>query len=163
MARHESGYWIKKLQLKKHPEGGYYKEVYRYNEKIKIKNKNRSLYTSIYYLLEGNDFSSFHKIKSDEIWNFFTGSSITLYLINDEIKEIQKAILGPNFDHKNHFQILIPANTWFAAKVNDKNSYSLMGCIVSPGFEFDDFELGDRKKLEENYPELKTWIKKFTK
>ncbi len=163
MKNHSPKYWIKNLDLKKHPEGGYFKEIYRSDKKIKIDKEIRTYYTSIYYLLEGNDFSSFHKIKCDEIWNFFTGSSITLYLIDDKTNQIQKKILGPNFEHKNYFQILVPANTWFAAKVNDAKSYSLVGCIVSPGFEFYDFVIGQRNELEINYPSLKNWIRKFTK
>lgn len=163
MKIHGARYWIRKLDLKKHTEGGYYKEIYKSDKKIKINNKIRNFYTSIYYLLESNDFSSFHKIKSDEIWNFFTGSAITIYFISKENGKMKKTILGPNFECENNFQVLIPANTWFAAKVDDLKSYALVGCIVSPGFEFDDFELGRREKLEKDYPKLKNLIKRFTR
>ena len=72
-------YWIHKLGLIKHPEGGFYRETYRSSETV----NNRSIMTSIYYLLDGNQFSTFHRVYGDEIWHFYYGSSLTLYIINE--------------------------------------------------------------------------------
>ena len=74
-------YWIEKLNFEKHPEGGWFKEVYRSEEVIPKKSLpeyfpgSRNISTSIYYLLEGDDFSAFHRIKSDEIWHYYEGNS----------------------------------------------------------------------------------------
>ena len=90
--------------------------------------------------MEKNDFSSFHRLKSDETWNFHYGSSLTIYIIN-EAGILKKVTLGnPLLDENAVFQYTVQANQWFAAEVNDKSSFSLVGCYVSPGFEYRDFE-----------------------
>jgi hypothetical protein len=155
-------YWIENLQLEKHPEGGWFKEVYRSREIIS-KNAlpdgfsgDRSISTSIYYLLEGEDFSAFHRIKSDEIWHFYTGNS-AIEIISIEEGKIKRQFLGDNPGQNQYFQIVVPKNTWFAARLINKNGFVLAGCTVSPGFHFDDFEMGTEKLIEE-YPELEKEI-----
>lgn len=156
---------ISKLKLQPHPEGGFFKETYRSDELIDTKtlpsrfNGKRAFSTSIYYLLEGEDFSSFHKIKSDEIWHFYFGSPVVLHLIyeNGDYANIE---LGNNISEGQNFQIIIPHNTWFAAEVKDKSSFTLVGCTVAPGFNFDDFLLADKSLLEE-FPQHQNLIKKF--
>jgi uncharacterized protein len=146
-------------------EGGYYKETYRSDKTIVLQSEidgERSISTSIYYLLDGSEFSAFHRLKSDEIWHFYVGSSITLYII-DKIGNLSKVQLGNNSEKGEHFQVLLKAESWFAATVNDKSSFALVGCSVSPGFDYRDFELGDRKKLMEAYPQHRSIIEKFTK
>lgn len=160
-------FWIDKLKLQKHPEGGYFKELYRSTNKIPGKaietfQNVRSTFTSIYYLLHGDDFSAFHKIKSEEMWHFFNGSPITIYMINEE-GMLEKKHLGPDPDNLEDFQICIPANTWFAAKVNNPVLYSLVGCTVAPGFDFEDFELAKRKDLLKGFPHLKDYIIPLTR
>ncbi len=144
-----ASYWIENLQLLKHPEGGYYKEVYRSEELIKKGNlperfgDDRCFSTSIYFLLQNNDFSAFHRIKSDETWHFYQGTSLTLYWISlDGV--LESYLLGDNPENNESLQITIPKNTWFAAQINDKTSYTLCGCTVAPGFDFADFELGKK-------------------
>lgn len=160
--------WILKLNLIPHPEGGYYREVYRSDEIIKKASLNkrydssRSISTSIYYLLNENQFSAFHKIKSDEIWHFYDGSAINLYLISEEGKfEIKR--LGINLEENELPQIIIPKNVWFAAQPENKHSYSLVGCTVAPGFDFNDFELGDRNDLLQKFPQHKDLIIQFSR
>jgi predicted cupin superfamily sugar epimerase len=163
----DAAYWIKKLQLSEHPEGGYYKETYRSPELIegdclpKRFGGPRCFSTAIYFLLEGDQFSAFHRIKSDEVWHFYTGSSLTLYIIhlNGELSEIK---LGSNFEEGEMFQAVIKAGCWYGARVNDPNSYSLVGGTVAPGFDFKDFELAERKKLIELYPQHRSIIEKLT-
>ena len=158
---------IKILELKPHPEGGYFSEVYRCEELIERSNlpprysQNHSHSTSIYFLLNKNDKSHFHKLLSDEIWHFYSGSTIVLYCI-DVDGNFSKLRLGINFEKTELPQIVIKRNTWFAAEVEDKNSYSLIGCTVSPGFEFTDFELGAQEKLLQQFPQHAELIKLFT-
>lgn len=160
-------HFIKSLDLQKHPEGGYYREVYRSNELIKKEylpdrfNGSRCFSTSIYFLLESSDFSAFHRIKSDEIWNFFSGSSITIYIL-DSSGNLKQIKLGSNINNNEHFQLTVLYGCWFAAKVNEPLSYSLVGCTVSPGFDFEDFEMGNRKELTEIYPQHKSIIEELT-
>jgi predicted cupin superfamily sugar epimerase len=146
-------------------EGGYYKETYRSDKTIILPcqtDGERSISTSIYYLLDGAQFSAFHRLKSDEIWHFYIGSSVTLYIIN-KMENLSEVKLGSNIEKGELFQIQVRAESWFAATVNDISSYALIGCTVSPGFDYLDFELGDRKKLIERYPQHRSIIEKFTR
>ena len=155
-------YWIEKLNLLKHPEGGWYSETYRSAEIVpkqaltKGFSGDRSFSTAIYYLLEGDDFSSFHRIRSDELWHFYTGNS-AIELISIENGKIKRQFLGDNPDQNQYFQVLVPKNTWFAARLTDNKGFALAGCTVSPGFHFDDFEMGT-EKLIGKYPELEKEI-----
>lgn len=154
---------IKKLKLKKHPEGGFYSETYR--SKLVLKksnlpkkfNGNRNHSTTIYFLLTDNNFSAFHKLKADEVWHFYSGSPITIYVLSKNGK-LKKIVLGKNY----YYQAVILAEQWFAAEISEPNSYSLVGCTVSPGFHFDDFELGEKSKLSKLYPDLKGLISRLT-
>ncbi len=162
-----SKFWIEYLQLSKHPEGGYFKEIYRSNEFIHKKSlpdrytSFRSFSTSIYYLLESSEFSAFHRLKSDEIWHFYEGSAITIYVIIPG-GEFRKLNLGSQPENGEIFQVLIPKGCWFAAHVNEPGSFALVGCSVSPGFDFEDIELGNREKLLKQFPQHSELIKKFT-
>ena len=160
-------YWIDKLNLKKHPEGGYFREIYRSNEFINKKNlpdrysSFRSFSTSIYFLLKSSEFSAFHRLKSDEIWHFYSGSPIKIFMIFRG-GEFRQYILGNDAEKNEVFQALMPKGCWFAAKVIKANSYSLMGCTVSPGFDFDDFEMGKYEKLSKLFPQHSQLIKQLT-
>jgi predicted cupin superfamily sugar epimerase len=135
---------VEDLQLLPHPEGGFYKEMYRSPTIVNADGLvQKSAYTSIYYLLSGNDFSSWHRIKSDETWYFHTGCNVIIYFF-DQNKALQTIQLG--LDSKC-LQATIPANTWFAAKPVNENLFCLVSCAVAPGFEFTDFEIGQRNSL----------------
>jgi len=132
------------LKLLPHPEGGFYREMYRSPTIVSAEGAGlKSAYTSIYYLLASEDFSSWHRIKSDETWYFHGGCDVTIYFF-DEAKELQTIQLGLE---SNCLQATIPANTWFAAKPIHQNSFCLVSCAVAPGFEFADFEIGKRDSL----------------
>lgn len=162
-----SKYWIEKLDLKKHPEGGYFKEVYRSEEIVKKEHLpkhfsgNRCFSTSIYFLLEGSEYSAFHKIMSDEIWHFYSGTSLTIFVINNDGK-LEKIYLGNKPDKGEKLQAIIKKGCWFAVKVNNKNSYGLVGCTVAPGFDFNDFELAKKDNLIKLYPEHKAIIEELS-
>lgn len=164
----EAEFWITHLGLKKHPEGGFYKEVYRSDELLSKKHlpqrytSFRATSTSIYYLLKGNEFSSFHRLKSDEIWHFYSGSAVAVYIILPTGK-LSIQTCGPTVQKGNVFQLVIPRGCWFAAKVTNSSSYSLLGCTVAPGFDFEDFELGNREELIKAFPQHTSVINQFTK
>ncbi len=154
--------WINKLQLEKHIEGGYFAEVYKSEDKVvnidaKSSDKEaiiRSAGSSIYFLLEKEDFSAWHKLKSDEIWHYYDGNSaIEIHFIDDNGNYSSKILGHPEKVSGASFQIVVPSNFWFAAELQDKNDYALVGCTVSPGFEYQDFILADRDKLIEKYPQ----------
>jgi uncharacterized protein len=161
-----AAYFIEKLQLQKHPEGGYFRETYRSEENIlqphlpKRFHGNRSFATAIYFLLNGNEFSAFHKILSDETWHFYAGSPVTVYMI-DEQGNFSQQTIGSNPEKGETFQFTIPANTWFAAEVNDKTGFCLAGCTVTPGFDFADFQLAEKAALLQQFPQHQSLIEKF--
>lgn len=167
MINQDAQYWVEHLQLTAHPEGGYFREIYRSSELITASalparyEGDHAFTTSIYFLLTDAQFSAFHRLKSDEIWHFYGGTSLTLYIINPdgELKQIQ---LGNRFENGEHFQVIVEANQWFAAKVNQPNSYALVGCTVAPGFDFSDFELANRKELISQYPHHQKLITQLT-
>lgn len=135
---------VEDLKLFPHPEGGFYREMYRSPTIVNADGLlQKSAYTSIYYLLSGNDFSSWHRIRSDETWYFHSGCDVIIYSFNEN-KALQTIQLG--LDSKC-LQATIPAHTWFAAKPLEETSFCLVSCAVAPGFEFADLELGKRDSL----------------
>ena len=164
----DAAFWIKKLDLKIHPEGGYFKETYRSDEIISEKclpqrfDGDRVFSTCIYYLLNQVDFSAFHEINQDEVWHFYDGSSLTIHII-DQNGAYACAKLGRDIENGESFQKVVKANSLFAAAVNDTESYSLVGCTVAPGFDYNDFKMPARSKLVDRYPKHKEIIEKFTK
>ncbi len=166
MNNKKAQYLKERLDLSELPgEGGYYKETYRSDKTIILPSEidgERSISTSIYYLLDGTQFSAFHRLKSDEIWHFYIGSSVTIYTINN-MESLSEVNLGSNIEKGELFQFQVRAESWLAATVNDNSSYALLGCTVSPGFDYPDFELGDRKKLVERYPQHRSIIEKLTR
>ena len=159
--------YIKQLNLSPHPEGGYFSEIYRSSEII---NKSalpsryaddRCFATLIYFLLEDNQISAFHILNSDEIWHHLDGGPIDIHMINTE-GVYSKITLGKDLPAGEIPQFVIPRNTWFAAGLKNAGSFVLVGCTVCPGFEFDDFRLGERSNLLLKFPEHSDLIKKFT-
>jgi uncharacterized protein len=152
---------IKRLRLKKHPEGGYFKQTYTADTIVSITGYEgpRHISTAIYYMLVGDQFSAFHRNKSDELLHHYAGGSLTLYIINNG--KMSKVKMGKKSKGEVP-QVVVRANTWFAASLNDKESYCLLGCTVSPGFDYRDWELGKRNNLIKMYPEHRTIIKRYT-
>ncbi|MFF2885935.1 cupin domain-containing protein [Paenibacillus sp. NPDC057967] len=158
-------YWISKLELNAHPEGGYYKRTYQGEEKITDQelsvefNGHRWLYTSIYFLLRSQDISHFHRLKSDELWYYHAGSPLTIHVIheNGTYEEIK---LGSNLEKGETMQYLVPKNSIFGSSVLESDTFSLVGCMVAPGFDFQDFELFTQQELLAQYPEHHEVIRK---
>jgi len=158
---------IRALKLKKHPEGGFFRETYRSSDRIEKDNLDkkysgfRNYSTSIYFLLTSEHFSAFHRIKQDEIWHFYKGSAIHLHMISPQGQYyVQK--IGSDLDQGEVPQYVVKGETWFAAEVIEQNSYTLIGCTVSPGFSFEDFELKSRNELVALYPRHEAIICRLT-
>lgn len=163
----DASYWIEKLELSVHPEGGYWAQTYRSSEWIAgqcLPNRfdgKRIFSSAIYYLLKESQISALHRIQSDELWHFYAGSSLTLYAI-DAAGELCEMNLGSDPERGESFQAIVKAGCWFGATVTDPASYSLVGCTVAPGFEFKDFEIGNREELIEQYPRYRSLIERLT-
>ena len=148
---------VEAFELGKHPEGGYFKEVYRSKESIPESalpfgyKGTRNFGTSIYFLLTSDNFSSFHRIKQDETWHFYEGSTVDLHVISPS-GSYQNVKIGSQIAKREVFQFTVPGGHWFSARVLEEDGYALVGCTVAPGFDFDDFELGARESLISQFP-----------
>ncbi|MGA2228229.1 MAG: cupin domain-containing protein [Syntrophobacteraceae bacterium] len=161
-------YWIEKLNLTKHPEGGFFAPAFRASEQISRDGLpdrfagNRAIVSSIYYLLEKGQFSTFHRLKSVEIWNFFEGDPLMIHILDPHGALIQK-MLGRNFDKGESFQAAIEPGSWFAAEHQGRGEFTLVGCTVAPGFEYEDMEIASRAELQARYPQHLEIIEKLTR
>lgn len=152
----DASYYIKNLGLEPHPEGGYFQSSYISKES----GENRKLYTSIYFLLGVGDVSHFHRLKSDELWYFHAGSSLLVHVIDEEGNYVEHK-LGLDIENGETPQVLVPKNTIFGSSVIEGGTFSLVGCMVAPGFEYEDFELFTQKELLQDYPQHKEIIYKM--
>jgi len=158
---------IASLELLPHPEGGYYREYYRSEGRIPQGSMSvaytgdRNYATSIYFLLTSAAFSAFHRIKQDEIWHFYKGSPLIIHMIS-ETGRYSKVILNNMFQEGEHLQYVVKGGVWFAAEVIDPDSYTLVGCTVAPGFDFDDFELPSQNQLLEKFPQHQKLINRLS-
>ncbi|WP_207386057.1 cupin domain-containing protein [Legionella gresilensis] len=164
--------YTSKFELERHPEGGYFHETYSATDivipkhsRYKIKTTDaihRKAATAIYYLLDKQDFSAWHCIKSDEIWHYYDGGSpIDIHVIDQNGQLKTHALGNPSLVENTSFQVVIKAGEWFAAEVRNKESFALVGCTVSPGFEYTDFTLAERNQLTKQYPEHSSIINRL--
>ena len=165
MERKDAAHWISRFKMTTHVEGGSFAEVYRSDLSFEPSAASgfqgkRNYSTHIYFLLEQNQFSAFHRILSDELWHFYEGDPLVIYEISEE-GILTEHLLG-NIDGYNFFT-MIRAGSWFASAPAADGIYSLVGCTVSPGFDFADFELADRNTLAAQYPQHKELISQFTR
>ena len=168
MTNKNAQYWIENLQLEPHPEGGYFRQTYRAEMVIAREglpagfSGNRAVSTAIYFLLEGKNFSAFHRLRSDELWHFYMGGPLVVHVIEPEGNYSQIA-LGHDPEAGQVLQAVVRAGCWFASHVANWNSFALVGCTVSPGFDFDDFEMGRREKLIASYPQHRELIEQLSR
>ncbi|WP_298313260.1 cupin domain-containing protein [uncultured Aquimarina sp.] len=159
---------VAKLNMIPHPEGGFYKETYRSHgiiPKAVLKAQfsgDRNYCTGIYFLLTSENFSAFHRIKQDEMWHFYGGNSLYVHVINPE-GIYTRYVVGMDLDLGETPQLVVPAGCWFASSVKDTEGYSFVGCTVSPGFDFADFELASRDVLVNQYPDHSEIITQYTR
>ncbi|MCF2445853.1 cupin domain-containing protein [Dyadobacter sp. CY345] len=165
----KASYWVEKYNLAPHPEGGFFAETYRSFENIPQTalpagfTGDRSFSTGIYFLLEKNNFSAFHKIKSDEMWHFYQGEALEIFVIYPVSGKLDIIRLGDDPDKDETFQAVVPANTWFASRPASGSKYALVGCTVAPGFNFEDFEMAEREKLRASFPQHEKLIEELTR
>ena len=155
---------ISRLNLTPHPEGGYFSETYRAASSFvpDWDDHPRDLSTAIYFLLHRDTFSAFHRIRSDEIWHHYMGSTAEIHILHTD-GGYELIVLGKDIEHGEVPQAVVPAGAWFASRVREGGDYFLAGCTVAPGFDFRDFELAERKELIERYPRYKDLIISLTR
>lgn len=164
----DAQYWIEKLRLEPHPEGGYFRQTYRAEMMIARGALpegfagDRAASTAIYFLLEGKNFSAFHRLRSDEVWHFYAGSPLVVHVI-DPAGSYSSVHLGSDAEVGQQFQGIVTAGSWFASHVADWTSWALVGCTVAPGFDFADFEMGKREELAREYPQHRELVHRLTR
>lgn len=164
----DAPFWIDRLDLAPHVEGGYFRETYRsveYIDKHALPerfNGDRSFCTAIYFLLHDNQFSALHRIKQDELWHFYTGDCLVVHII-DTTGNYSRIKLGMNFENGEVFQAVVPLGSWFGATLQQSDTFALVGCTVAPGFDFADFEIAERDVLVGLYPEHRQIIEQLTR
>lgn len=158
---------IKRLDLKPLPEeGGFYKELYQSegfipSEALANHSSKRSYVSLIYYLITPTSFSALHKVKSDEMFHFYLGDPVEMVQINQN-GDLKKTIIGSNINDKHIPYAVVPRDIWQGTKLVEGGKWALLGCSVSPGFHYDDFDILDRKDLIEKFPQHRSIITAFT-
>lgn len=125
---------IQLLDLKPHPEGGYFRETFRDGSgSATVDAKGRPHSTAIYFLLKAGQVSRWHRVDAAEVWHFYRGAPLELKIGRDSYA------LGSNIDEAQVPQLVVPAGVWQSAR--SLGDYTLVGCTVAPGFEFSAFEM----------------------
>jgi hypothetical protein len=165
--------WIEHLNLEPHPEGGFYRETYRASLTLPHSALPgyagaRAASTAIYFLLAGDQFSAFHRLRSDEVWHFYAGSALVVHVIEPDGRYTElllgsDAASAEQFQNVAHFQGVVPAGCWFGLSLRYPNTYALVGCTVAPGFDFADFEMAQRNDLTARYPQHRSIIERLTR
>jgi predicted cupin superfamily sugar epimerase len=143
---------INRLALEPHPEGGFYRRTF-FSESPS--------FSSILFLLVTHRFSAFHKIGSDEQWNWYQGDDIILHEINPSGKYATITLSGKKGNE--NFQHIVKAGNWFASECSGEHGYALCGCTVVPAFSFDNFKMADRNELTRQFPRLAAVITRLTR
>lgn len=131
---------IAALDLRPHPEGGHYRETFRDDASDPGDTRGtRASSTAIYYLLKQGERSHWHRVDAAEIWHWYAGSPLQLSLAHNDHDEPQHTLLGSDIKNGEHPQVVVPAHAWQSAE--PKGAWTLVGCTVAPGFEFQHFEL----------------------
>jgi len=141
---------VRRLGLRPHPEGGYYRETYRSSLTLELADgRRRAASTAIHYLLPSGTRSAWHRVASDEVWHHYDGGALRLHLLGVGTRRLSRG--DP--------QAVVPAGVWQAAE--PEGEAVLCGCTVAPGFDFADFELGRAEALVATYPEQETLIRRL--
>ena len=145
--------YIERLQLEPHPEGGYYRQLYGND------GTGRKEISTIYYMLTANDMSAFHRLHGvTEIWYYHAGEPLNLYVI-----DVEGNLAVHELSPEGEMQVVIHPEQWFAAEIPSKKGFCLVGCAVAPAFSFENFELGDKDTLSQQFPQHVELIKRLTK
>jgi predicted cupin superfamily sugar epimerase len=154
---------ISHLALLPHPEGGHFRETYRSQQRVTRSGDDatRSAATAIYYLLRGTERSTWHRIRSDEMWHFYDGAPLHVHILLPEGGLTLLQLGNPLKHEAAEFQAVVPAGAWFAAECTDPEGHSLVGCTVAPGFEFEEFEIAQTELLLKNWPQHRALIERL--
>lgn len=157
--------YISRLSLLPHPEGGYYRETYRAAYEVALvedaaPSTPSTSVTSIHYLLEGEDFSAFHRIAYPELWYFHDGEPLTVHEI-DAAGNYRARTLGRG--EGQHLSLAVEPGTWFAAELVGKTGFALVSCAVAPGFRFEIFEMARHEELLRLAPAHAALIRRLTR
>ncbi|MER2260807.1 MAG: cupin domain-containing protein [Psychrobacillus sp.] len=158
--RKGASYYMEHLGLEPHAEGGYFRSTFASEDTLNTNGSSRKLFTSIYFLLEEKDISHLHRLKSDELWYFHGGDPLIVHVI-DSKGIYHEYKLGLDIVNGETPQIIVHKNSIFGSSVSEGGAFSLVGCMVSPGFEYEDFELFTQDELLEKYPEHASVIQKL--
>ena len=149
---------IELLDLRPHPEGGHFGEVYRSEARVQPLDgrAQRAALTTIYFLLAAGEFSCWHRVASDEVWHFYEGDPLELFTADAIFESVNRQILGTPAANRRPVHV-VEADQWQAAR--STGAYTLVGCSVAPGFEFSDFEMlreqaADADAMRRRHPEL---------
>ena len=149
-------------------EGGYFSETYRAEETIAAESLaaryggQRHTGTAIYYLLERGEFSEMHRVKSDEIFHFYMGDPVEMVQLWPG-GEVKRVVIGTDLAAGTRPQVVVPHGVWQGCRLVEGGSVALMGCTVSPGFEYADYESGKREELVKGWPGAREWIERLTR
>jgi hypothetical protein len=152
---------IEALQLQPHPEGGYYREIYRSPQQVQAGDRVRAASTSIYFLLPEGEFSAWHVVQSDEQWHHYggeAGATLELHLLQNGGHQMHT--LGRDIFAGQLPQATVLAGVVQAARPN--GGWVLMGCTVAPGFDFADFALNTAEELHRDFPAHRDVIDAFS-
>jgi len=159
---------IKLLQLQRHPkEGGYFRETYRADEAISADalpsryGASRAAGTAIDYLLTPTTYSALHRLASDEIFHLYLGGPVRmLQLLADG--QGRTVLLGSDLRAGQSPQVIVPRGIWQGSILEPGVPFALLGCTVAPGFDYADYEQGNRDVLISGYPAFADWIRRLT-
>lgn len=160
-------HWIRTLALQPHPEGGHFRETWRSPEQIGAAGLPvrfagpRALGTSIYFLLRAGERSHLHRLRADEVWHFHDGGGLRLHVITPAGEHVEYR-LGLDAGAEESPQVVVPHDSWFAAEPAPGTEWVLVGCSVAPGFEYGDFEMGEREDLLARHPRHRELVLRFT-
>lgn len=159
---------VRVLDLSPHPEGGWFRETYRSGTPIPAGNLpeayggTRSAGTAILYLLTDDAFSSMHRLRGEEMFHFYLGDPVEMFQLKaDGTGEV--VVLGHDIEAGMRPQVVVPGGVWQGARVRSGGKYALLGTTMFPGFDYADFELGERAALVEQYPEFAERITSLTR
>ena len=172
----DATYWIDRLGLMPHPEGGHFRETYRARETIAAEalparfTGARAFSTAVYYLLRAGERSFLHRLRADELWHHYAGDPLAVTTIDDD-GTLTVHALGHHVERGERFQVLVPAGTWFGAMLPEPatgkragaRGFALVGCTVAPGFDFADFEMASRADLLHRHPQHRDVIERLTR
>jgi predicted cupin superfamily sugar epimerase len=151
------------LNLRPHPvEGGFFCRTYTSAGTVELAHGARPIGTAIYYLLEQETFSEMHMLSSDEIFHFYLGDPVEMLQLRPDGSSAV-FILGPDLSAGQHVQLVVPAGVWQGTRLVGNGNGALLGCTVTPGFDFADYRSGSYAELAANWPEEAERIKALTR